>query len=104
MPRQFQPFRDLKQNPEPQRVANDSRESQCKRVQINAQQFVQDEPRPLYIVDVQRTDPTRPEHNAEVVVWIFSPERFGLGRINDVLARLVPPPSLRAFLARMYRY
>ncbi|KPB15771.1 Unknown protein sequence [Pseudomonas syringae pv. syringae] len=40
MPRQFQPFRDLKQDPKPQWVTDDGRESQGKRIQINAQQFV----------------------------------------------------------------
>ncbi|MNQ83404.1 hypothetical protein D3C85_984820 [compost metagenome] len=60
-------------------------------------------PRPLNVINVQRTDTAWPKHDAKVVVRVSLPESFSLGGISDKSTRLVPPLTLGSFLTRLNR-
>ncbi|MNN65632.1 hypothetical protein D3C81_1811490 [compost metagenome] len=55
-------------------------------------------PRPLNVINVQRTDTAWPEHDAEIVARVTLPESFSRGGVSDVAAGLVPPHALWGFL------
>ncbi|MNI24757.1 hypothetical protein D3C73_783870 [compost metagenome] len=97
MPAQLNAVRHLEHHPKARWVTDNGRIHQRHGIQIDTQQLIQHIPGPLNIIDVQRTDTTRPEHDAEVVVGVSLPERFSRGGVSDVTSGFVPPQALWGF-------
>lgn len=91
----------LEQDPETFGVTYYGGVHQRQGVQVQTEQVKEHLSRRRYIVHVQRTYPTGPEHYAHVVFRVLRPERLSLGWVGKVPAGLIPAFSLWRFLARV---
>lgn len=84
------PLRDAEHHAESFRVAHGGRVCVSECIDIESKRLLQHLSGQLDIINIERADTTRPEHNTEVVIRARGPERFRLRGIREIATRLVP--------------